>query len=284
MMGSQRKTSAIGFLFRPLLAGLLLGGIILGTVFAVQLMGGADTVFAVDTDGDGVPDDVDNCPDIANTDQKDDVHPNGIGDACDDPDNDNVFDDVDNCPDIANTDQKDDVHPNGVGDACDDPDNDNVFDDVDNCPDIANTDQVNSDSDKWGDACDNCPGTPNADQTNSDDDDLGDACDPDDDNDSLGLGTPFGLFFRDAVELFVGTDPLLFCSVETFPPNFFVSPPPADPCCVDGSDVFLFAQRFGTEPQLPYIQRFDIFPTDASLGKIDGSDVFVLAIYFRTNC
>ena len=61
---------------------------------------------------------------------------------------------------------------------------------------------------------------------------------------------------------------------------------------VDGSDVFLFAQRFGTEPgepppvppKLPYSQRFDIYPTAASLNKIDGSDVFVLATYFGTSC
>ncbi len=53
MMGSQRKTSAIGFLFRPLLVGLLLGGIVSGTVFAVQLIGGGDTASAADTDNDG---------------------------------------------------------------------------------------------------------------------------------------------------------------------------------------------------------------------------------------
>ena len=60
---------------------------------------------------------------------------------------------------------------------------------------------------------------------------------------------------------------------------------------VDGSDVFLFAERFGTElgdvppvGKKPYIQRFDIYPTAASLHSIDGSDVFVLATYFGDSC
>ncbi len=60
---------------------------------------------------------------------------------------------------------------------------------------------------------------------------------------------------------------------------------------VDGSDLFLFAERFGTEQGIPppigkqpYIQRFDIYPTDTSLHKIDGSDLFVLASYFGNSC
>ena len=60
---------------------------------------------------------------------------------------------------------------------------------------------------------------------------------------------------------------------------------------VDGSDLFLFAERFGTElgvtppvGKKPYLQRFDIYPTDASLNKIDGSDLFVLASYFGNSC
>jgi hypothetical protein len=42
-----------------------------------------------DRDGDGVPDSVDNCPNVANPDQKDTDH-DGVGDACD------------NCPTVAN--------------------------------------------------------------------------------------------------------------------------------------------------------------------------------------
>jgi hypothetical protein len=61
----------------------------------------------VDSDGDGICDAVDNCPAVANPDQKDTDH-DGVGDACD------------NCPTVANPDQKDSDH-NGVGDACQAP-------------------------------------------------------------------------------------------------------------------------------------------------------------------
>ncbi len=53
--------------------------------------------------------------------------------------------------------------------------------------------------------------------TDTDGDGLGDACDPDDDNDSLGLGDP--LWFRDEIELFVGTDPLNPCADDTIDDN-----------------------------------------------------------------
>ena len=73
----------------------------------------------VDTDGDTIGDDVDNCPVNANTDQLD-FNNNTIGDVCDDSDQDNVFDAKDNCPNTANTDQADDDN-NGIGNVCDIP-------------------------------------------------------------------------------------------------------------------------------------------------------------------
>jgi hypothetical protein len=66
----------------------------------------------VDTDGDGVFDDVDNCIMVANVDQHDEDN-DGYGDVCD------------NCPTVANTSQADVLEVNagaaadGVGDACD---------------------------------------------------------------------------------------------------------------------------------------------------------------------
>ncbi|MCP4627477.1 MAG: hypothetical protein GY850_28785, partial [bacterium] len=114
----------------------------------------------VDSDGDQINDDVDNCPDVYNPNQEN----------CDADDNCTMDGDV-----------KDEEPP--VGDVCDvDYDNDKILDDDDNCPDHANNDQKDDDGDGAGYACDNCPGKSNPDQVNNDQDELGDACDdcPDD--------------------------------------------------------------------------------------------------------
>ena len=84
----------------------------------------------IGSDGDGVPDDFDNCINVANPDQLD-SDGDLIGDACDpepngpptplpvlDSDDDGIGDDTDNCVDIANVDQAD-SNLDGVGDACD---------------------------------------------------------------------------------------------------------------------------------------------------------------------
>ncbi len=110
--------------------------------------------FVPDSDGDGVFDTNDNCPNIANADQQnwDIAGMDSHGDACD------------NCPFALNEDQAD-SDGDGVGDACD------------VCPSVVDPDQANSDSDLIGDACDNCQFVRNPDQLNSDGDPLGDACD-----------------------------------------------------------------------------------------------------------
>ncbi len=118
-----------------------------------------------DSDGDGIKNNVDNCPNKANADQKD-TDGDGKGDVCD------------NCPTVANSDQADSDN-DGVGNVCD------------NCPATANTDQKDADDDKIGDVCDtdsdndgiantldNCPNTANPDQADRDGDGLGDVCDP----------------------------------------------------------------------------------------------------------
>ena len=72
-----------------------------------------------DTDGDGISDSRDNCPALANPEQKNIVSPgNTIGDACDDTDNDGPYDATDNCPTTPNNDQAD-TDGDGTGDACD---------------------------------------------------------------------------------------------------------------------------------------------------------------------
>ena len=115
-----------------------------------KLSAAACSAAAPDTDKDGIPDSKDNCPKVANADQKD-SDGDGIGDACD------------NCPRTYNPDQKD-SDGDGVGDACD------------NCKSKANPDQKDSDGDGVGDVCDNCVNKANRDQADSNHNGIGDAC------------------------------------------------------------------------------------------------------------
>jgi|GEM_PF-5237505 len=132
-----------------------------------------------DSDGDTIPDDVDNCPDVANPGQEDSDE-GGPGDVCD------------NCPTSANPDQTD-SDGDGLGDACDDDiDGDGIPNAEDNCPLVASADQTDTDTDGLGDACDNCPDVYNSGQENADSDGAGDLCDvcpddPHDDADSDGI-------------------------------------------------------------------------------------------------
>ncbi len=120
-------------------------------LMSLFVMGQGCPLPLVDTDGDGICDADDNCPQTANADQAD-ADEDGVGDVCD------------NCPNTANEGQSDD-DADGVGNACD------------NCPNTANATQADQDEDGVGDACDNCPTIANADQTDSNDDGRGDACD-----------------------------------------------------------------------------------------------------------
>ncbi len=177
-----------------------------------------------DTDGDGVEDFVDNCPDEANPGQED-TNSDGLGDACDcvsvpanDLDGDGICNASDNCPQEPNPGQED-TDGDDVGDACDacpndfanDADGDGICGDADNCPAVPNPTQADADGDGAGDACDpcpddagndpdgdgvcsaadNCPGVPNPSQVDADGDGVGDACDPcpgDTSNDADGDG------------------------------------------------------------------------------------------------
>ncbi len=87
--------------------------------------------FPDDDDGDGVLDDIDNCPHRYNPDQLDEDE-DGVGDICD------------NCETLYNPDQVDEDE-DGFGDACD------------TCPVLHHVNQEDADEDGVGDVCDSCP-------------------------------------------------------------------------------------------------------------------------------
>ncbi len=102
-----------------------------------------------DQDGDGIPNDKDNCPNIFNPIRpqdngfQSDIDEDGIGDVCDPypfcKQNDA------SCPKFDPNDRDGDGIPNAT----------------DNCPMDANPDQLDSDDDKKGDVCDECPNDAN---------------------------------------------------------------------------------------------------------------------------
>jgi len=101
-----------------------------------------DVSGALDSDGDGIADPVDNCPGVANPAQED-ADGDGVGDACD------------NCPAVANAAQGD-ADADGVGDACDGCPNDPNKIDPGVCG-CSVTDR-DSDGDSVPDCADVCPG------------------------------------------------------------------------------------------------------------------------------
>jgi hypothetical protein len=146
---------------------LALGAGILAFVLAAPIVGAGahpgDS--AVDGDHDGVRNDLDNCPDTPNADQRD-TDGDGVGDACDpDDDGDGVGDDTDNCPIKSNPTQAD-LDADGRGDTCDpDVDGDGFSNGTDNCPRSANPAQEDADADGIGDACDSTPNRPGGSDT-----------------------------------------------------------------------------------------------------------------------
>ncbi len=189
-----------------------------------------------DSDGDGITNNLDNCPTTANTDQLD-ADGDGIGDVCD------------NAPTVSNANQLD-TDGDGVGDVSDiDDDGDGVPDTQDTFPldasESADTDgdgigdNADTDLDNDGilDIVDNCIYTSNTDQLDTDGDGIGNTCDSDNDNDG----------FSDADEIICGSDPLLASSL------------PADtdsdgtPNCIDSDD-----------DNDSYLDENDAFPLDVT--------------------
>lgn len=101
------------------------------------------TITAGDSDGDGIPNGMDNCPNVFNPIRPMDngVQPNVDGDADGDA--------CDPCP----------LNPNTTScmTTAGDADGDGVPNSTDNCPNQANMDQADGDTDGKGDVCDACP-------------------------------------------------------------------------------------------------------------------------------
>ena len=119
----------------------------------------------IDSDADGVADEVDNCPNIANADQLD-TDSDGLGNACDaDDDGDGVLDTNDTYP-LISLDGLTDTDSDGEPDSCDsdclatgmvddfDDDNDGVTDDFDAYPLISVAGRLDTDLDGRPDDCD----------------------------------------------------------------------------------------------------------------------------------
>lgn len=108
------------------------------------------TFFACDNDGDGVSNELDNCPDDPNPGQAD-ANGNGLGDACDEPQG--VDTDLDGLADVLDSDD----------------DNDGVIDGADPAP--LNPNLCGDDN---ADTCDDCAAPPDADGDGACD--FGDPC------------------------------------------------------------------------------------------------------------
>jgi len=151
-----------------------------------------------DSDADGIPAELDNCPFVSNSLQYD-TDNDGLGNACDtDVDDDGINNPIDNCLFVSNSLQYD-TDNDGLGNACDtDVDDDGIDNTIDNCPFVSNSLQYDTDNDGLGNACDtdvdddginnpidNCPFVSNSLQYDTDNDGLGNACDTDVDDDGI---------------------------------------------------------------------------------------------------
>ena len=131
-----------------------------------------------DTDGDGVADACDNCPNKINKNQLD-TDKDGIGDTCD------------NCPSRANGPKQGSCNSGLIQGLCkskadclggpcymvqEDADNDGVGDVCDRCPGKKDM-GTDLDGDGIDGACDNCPAIYNKDQKDTNNNGVGDSCD-----------------------------------------------------------------------------------------------------------
>ena len=229
-------------------------------------------------DEDGVPDQFDNCPGVANANQAN-YDGDSQGDACDaDDDNDGTGDVSDNCQFAWNPGQEN-TDGDAQGDACDaDDDNDTKLDGSDNCPLAANVNQEDNvhpatppgtppgdacddpDNDRVFDSVDNCADWYNPDQN------LPPWLLPANDLDCDGVSA--------AVEDHVGTAPSVHCGRGAWPPDI------TDNTFVDTADMAFLTSSFGLQVPNQAPVRYDV----AGSGFVDTGDIQVLTSLFGMNC
>ena len=164
-----------------------------------------------DSDGDGVPDILDTCP---NTSSGESVDSNGCSECQKDADGDGVVNCIDNCINNPNTDQLD-TDLDSIGDDCDDDDDNDGFKDTEDIFPLDSTEWLDNDIDQIGDnadtdddndgftdvfeiQCNSDPLDSSSFPVDTDGDGEFDCQDLDDDNDGL----------TDEEELAIGTDTL----------------------------------------------------------------------------
>jgi hypothetical protein len=155
------------------LSGTLSDGTTINTPFGRSTTARIVLVAESDSDSDGVPDGLDNCPQVPNPDQTD-TDNNGVGDACndgEDQDGDEYADNIDNCPNDFNADQAD-ADLDLIGDVCDpfpdNPDNALAQCEADLTECLENQFFADADNDGEADSTDLCPDTQASTEVDSD--------------------------------------------------------------------------------------------------------------------
>ena len=136
-----------------------------------------------DFDCDGIFDSDDNCPHVANPNQKD-ADEDGVGDVCDNCQQTPNGLDLGTCYSWSAMESGTMCNDDGdceTGESCqknqEDYDGDVVGDVCDNCPQDTYANQEDTDDDGIGNVCDNCPSAANPNQIDADGDGIGDVCD-----------------------------------------------------------------------------------------------------------